>query len=183
MPPLVGTWSSQLSRVYVCCQSKCHRSGSPNPPASRRPSDRPVAQRFVGVESGSRRPGEGGSGHHPLVDLGEGPAEVGWGSNVFQNTASRPSGRSASAALRRPGHGIHPVPRLAGHHGVEAATGGIPLLEPGDLDLEPVASGHLGHPLVRIDARHPAAVRGELAGDDAGADPDIEDVRAGARLR
>ena len=71
------------------------------------------------------------------------------------------------------------MPRLAGDDRVEDPSGGLPGLERGDLDLDPASARRGGHSSVDVDTDNGAACRLKLAGDDAGAHSDVEDVSPG----
>ena len=117
---------------------------------------------------------------HPLVDAGEGLARPGGGWNTFQNTASRPPGRSTCAALAAPATGSTQCQACPAIDRVECPAGRVPGFERRHLDLEPAPPGEVGHPRVGVDAEHPAPGRLELPGGDAGAAADVEHVGAGA---
>ncbi len=72
------------------------------------------------------------------------------------------------------------MPGLPGHEQVEPASGGLPVLEGRDFDVDPAGAGELGHAGIRLDTQHPAASLAELAGFDPGADADVEGVASGS---
>ena len=72
------------------------------------------------------------------------------------------------------------MPGLGRDDRIEGAALGVPVLESRHFNLDAVATGDCGHAVVDVHAEDGAAVRGELAGGDAGADAHVEDVRSGA---
>jgi len=82
--------------------------------------------------------------------------------------------------LGRARDGVNPVPGLSGDDRIEGSAGGVPAFELRDLDLEPAPPRQVSHPRVDVDAKHPAAGRLELPGDDAGPAAHLEHVGPGA---
>ncbi|EGJ78889.1 putative methyltransferase type 11 [Streptomyces sp. Tu6071] len=112
--------------------------------------------------------------------MGEGVDHLGRELGDVMERSQPAAGPEHLGRLGRAGDRVHPVPGGAGDDRVELPPGRLPVLEPGDLDLNAAASCEGGHPLVGFDTEHRAADRLELPSLDAGPGPDVEDVPTGA---
>jgi hypothetical protein len=118
----------------------------------------------------------------PAVDLGERLSQLGRRVTRVPEDG-QPSTRSQSlGGLGGARDGIHPVPRLAGDDRVERPAGGVPPLERGDLHLDTVVPGRVGHPRVDVHPQHLAAGGLQLPSDDARAAADVEHLSTRDRV-
>ena len=72
--------------------------------------------------------------------------------------------------------GIHPVPRVAGRDEIEGPAQRIPLLEGRNVDLDPTAASHSGHPFIRLDAENGNSSLDQRPRDLARSAADIKDT-------
>ncbi len=139
-------------------------------------------QGLVGVHGRSSQQAgvERGIGGDPLEGFGEGVDQLGRELGDVVEGSESAAGPEHLGRLGRAGDGVHPVPGGACDDRVELPPGRLPVLEPGDLDLDTAPSRKGSHPLVGLDTEHRAAGRLELPGLDAGPGSDVEDVPTGA---
>ena len=140
-----------------------------------------AAHELVGIDDGPGPRVERQARLHGAVDL------CGRGSQFRRQLRRVPEHRQPAAGpqhtrgVRRARHRIHPVPGLRGDDGVEFPPGAVPVLELGHLGLEPGLPRHGSHPVIGVDAEHPAPGALEQPGSDSRPAADVQYVapRAG----